>query len=164
MSSTSVSLTDQCEIRRRDLVCKSGLNSFSALFLCILRLGWSYYMPWAYSRAEERSAPMLRRVTNIWFSATVASSSPVTCPIRPDADPRKRQGRCSHSAERHSGALRHAVGEFLAAARLALVEHGATAVAVCAMNAEKCGLLHDHSRQDWSAQCGQNDRVLQHEF
>ena len=41
----------------------------------------------------------------------------------------------------------------------ALVEHGVAAVAVCATSAAKCGLLHEHSRYDQSAQHGQNYRV-----
>ena len=41
----------------------------------------------------------------------------------------------------------------------ALVEQGVAAVAVQATSAEKCGMLHEHSQQDWSAQRGQNYRV-----
>ena len=42
---------------------------------------------------------------------------------------------------------------------IALVELGVAAAAVCATSAAKCGMLHEHSRYDQSAQPGQNYRV-----
>ena len=92
-------------------------------------------------------------VENFGRAATAPTRNAVEIPLL------RRRGATHLSAQRRRRRCDAPCAKSFADALHCSRGHGVAAVAVCDTSAAKCGMLHEHSRQDWSAQRGQNYRV-----
>ena len=120
----------------------------------------------SYRKSQSRVPGVAIRLSSAWATAwkpdeMYHSRRAATAPARNAVEIAllRRRGATHFSAQRRRRRCDTPCANSFAAALLALVEHGAAAVAVCAMSAAKCGMLHEHSRHAHAAQCEQNGRV-----